>query len=108
MKMNEDELRAVIALSAKDKEYRRKRLKRFSITPEFLLDLAGSDKWFRFQCESLPEDAEIMGVNASFESNCFHILVKSKEFDPVPEGEIIPLSDPLVVEFKKEPQHAED
>ncbi len=85
----------------------RNRLKRYVLTPEFIMDLTSSKKWFRFVGTKMPSDAEVIGVNTSWESKAIHVMVRSTEFDQVPEGEMIPLAECLEVEYKKV-THAED
>lgn len=84
-----------------------RRLLRYSITPNFILSALSSGSWFKFDAGLMPDDAEVLGVNASWESECIHIMVRSSEFETVPEGEIIPLAESMLITIK-EPDNAED
>ncbi|MHC4866790.1 MAG: hypothetical protein ACYTEX_22150 [Planctomycetota bacterium] len=82
-----------------------RRFRRVQIQPEFLMDLLKTSRepW-RFPvvtCEGLPADAEFVRgamIQTPF-GNCeLHLIVRSAEFEPVPEAAVIPEMRPQFTE----------
>jgi hypothetical protein len=58
-------------------------------------------RWFRF--DGLPEDAELVALGPDYGSNCFHAVIWSDTFEPVPVGQIIPTLE-ITFTVRVEPQ----
>lgn len=81
-------------------EIRERRLKIMWIAPECLarvLQESINGRYFKVVENALPADAEILHASWAFERHDLAVVVRSSEFDNVPEGQILPeLKDPIL------------
>ena len=90
------ELMAKVTGSTKDLPIRTKRIRRLEITADALVAYF---KWLdgtqTVRCQGMPKDATCVGVAMGNPReregyNAIYLWIESKEFDPIPENEIVP------------------
>lgn len=80
------------------------------LTPEALTQmLKGSNDGYRFKIveNGLPEDVTFFGVNYSPEHAAFVFCLGSEEFEPVSEGNMMPMIEYPVAETTSDPHEME-
>jgi hypothetical protein len=77
-------------------------LKRIAISPSSILHLMQGGTFHISHNEVLPKDVKVVNVYLSPESNCFMMIIESKEFPVVTEGTIIPLIEDNII-IQQEP-----
>lgn len=84
-----------------------RRLARFTITPECIVDLLKPRReMLRVIQNALPDDAKVVGIGKSHtwfydpETHCIEIVVESKSFAEVEEGQILTELPPIILERK--------
>ncbi len=78
-----------------------RRLRRFLIEPELLMHLGWGT--FRVTVNEIPRDAKIVSCSYDNPFHAFSIIIEHPSFDPIANGEIIPLhASPLITKIEDE------
>lgn len=81
-----------------------RRYKMLSLGPQFVFNILRSGNANEFMSlrvtDGLPEDAEIVAIDWSYEKQCWQLVVYSKEYDVVPQGQYIPVAMDIGVSSK--------
>ena len=73
-----------------------RQIKRLVISPNLLLGACRTP--YRIKDNALPDDVKVVGTYLDEHKQLFNLIVESKTFESVPDGEPIPEVEPVVFE----------
>jgi hypothetical protein len=80
---------------AKNERSRRVRIMWVEPTCFFAMFFTAAETHFRVTANGMPSDATVVGNGFDAQRGSFYFHVSSKEFDPVPEGAMLPEHPPI-------------